>query len=365
MSALAFDLETGELIDLVAALEKNKTYEDLAKKFADRPNAYCCAECLAREQGLTDEQLSSFRAMGLAPDSSFRRGCIQKRLDVETGDYKEVQVRPSFWHTTKLVDEDGNPIERPCESDTSIHHAFCRYIAGAGKGWLLSAGHDGAPSKDQEPRHVISVMARYLKEPSHREPDISVLWANDAEAAEEMKLRFEKGETIIDWDLCIGLIAVEVQKSQISKPELIQRTKDHLRHFTDVRWVFTAGNKPVPPREWLADQGIPAFIIEEEKDKSSIIGIKELSPPSKTKTYDKRRNATFCLRSILMYWLDLGYAYPEALARAKADVEDLNEGKHLERLSPYEQKIYEIFPGHFLDKKQIWLRQQQRAEVAA
>lgn len=361
MASLAFDLERGELIDLVAALE-NKTYEDLAEKYADRPNAYCCAECLARVKGLNPEQLSEFRAMGLTPDSSFRRGCTQKRLDIETGDLKEVKVRPSFWHTAKLLDEHGNPIERPCESDTSVHHAFCRWITSAGKGWLLSAGYDDAPHRDQDPRHVISVMARYVKEPSHREPDISVLWANDAEAAGEMKRRFKEGNTVIDWSLCTGLTAVEVQKSQISKPELVQRTKDHLRHFTDVRWVFTAGNKPVPPREWLADQGIPAFIIEEEKDKSRIKGIKELKPPRKNKTYDHRRNSAVCLRSVLLYWLRLGYAYPEALQRAKKDVEDLKKGKHLERLNPSERMIHEIFPGHFLDEKQIWLRHQQRQQ---
>tara|TARA_Y100000004_G_scaffold191019_1_gene249094 strand:+ start:234 stop:1325 length:1092 start_codon:yes stop_codon:yes gene_type:complete len=363
MSALAFDIQTGELIDLVTALENNATYEELAKKFADRPNAYCCAECLAREKGLSDIELSKFRSLGLAADSSFRRGCVQKRLDVETGQYKEVKVRPTFWHTTRLVDENGDPIQRPCESDTSIHHAFCRYIAGPGRGWLLGSGEDGVTGS-KDPRHVITVMARYKKVPTHREPDISVLWARDYQTAKTIEKDLENGNKIIDWNLCVGLTAVEVQKSQISKPELVNRTKDHLKHFTDVRWVFTAGNKPVPPREWLAEQGMPAYIIEEEIDKSKIIGVRVLDPPRKTKTYDKKRKATFCLRSVLMYWLSVGCAYPEALARAKADVEDLKEGKHIERLSVFEQQLHEIFPNHFLDPKQIWLRHQRRQEEA-
>lgn len=361
MSALAFNVQTGELIDLVSALENNETYEELAQKYADRPNAYCCAECLAIEKGLSDIELASFRSLGVAADSSFRRGCVQKRLDVETGKYKKVNVRPAFFHTTRLIDEDGNFIERPCESDTSVHHAFCRYIAGPGRGWLLGTGENGVIG-NKDPRHVITVMARYKKDPSFREPDISVLWARDEQTAKKIKKDFENGNTIIDWNLCIGLTAVEVQKSQISKPELINRTKDHLKHFTDVRWVFTAGNKPVPPREWLADQGLPAYIIEEEIDKSRIIGVKVLNPPKKTKTYDKKRNATICLRSVLMYWLGLGVAFPEALARAKADVQDLKEGKHIERLNVFQQQLHEIFSNYFLDPKQIWLRHQYRQE---
>ena len=359
MGRLAFDIESGELIDLVQLLE-TKSFEDLAKQFADRPNAYCCAECLVSERGLTDAQLAEFRAVGLAPDSSFRRGSIQKRLDLETGEYKPTPCRPAFWHTTKLIDEDGNPIERPCESDQSVHHGFCRYIAGAGQGWLLGTGLDEAPLGAKADRHVISVMARYVKDPSHREPDISVLWANSVEDAKQLEARFAAGERTIDWSLCSGLTAVEVQKSPISKPALIARTRDHLKHFPDVRWVFTAGNKPVPAREWLADAGLPAFVIEEEVDKSSIIGVRELPPPKKTKTYDVKRTAIVCFRYVLLYWLRLGYAMPEAFSRAKADADDLKAGKYLERYGRFDQQLDALFPSRRLDPKQIWLRQQRR-----
>lgn len=361
MGSLAFHRETGQLIDIVQELE-SKTFEELAALYADQPNAYCCAECLMREKGLTDSELSSLRVAGLTPDSSFRRGSMQKRLDVETGEYKLRPCRPAFWHTTRLLDEDGNPIDRPCESDQSIHHAFCRYIAGPGSGWLLGAGADGAKLGTKDPRHVITVMARYMKDPTHREPDISVLWANSVEDAKELERRFASGDRTIDWSLCSGLTAVEVQKSQISKPALIARTQDHLKHFADVRWVFTAGNKPIPPREWLASQGIPAFVIEEEADKSRILGVRELHPPRKTKTYAKQRHTILCFRYVLMYWLEQGYPWPEALNRAKADAEDLKSGRYLARFADVERRLEELFPSRRLDPKQIWLRQQLREE---
>jgi len=364
MAALAFDVETGELIDLATALEQS-SFEDLALKYADRPNAYCCAECLKIEQDLSDAQLASFRCKGLNTDSSFRRGGMRSILDHETGDYKKVPFRPAFVHTTRLLGEDGEPILRPCESDHSIHHGFCRWIAASGRGWLLGTGLDGDPPGTQSSRHVISVMARYIKDPGHREPDISVLWANTAEDAAELRRRFEAGESTIDWSLCVGLTAVEVQKSPISKPELIQRTKDHLKHFTDVRWVFTPGNRPRPAREWLAEQGIPAFIIEEEADKSRINKICELAPPKKKRTYDQARRSVACLRRVLLFWLAQGFDFPEALSRAKADLRELSQKGYAEALPLAERWLDQVYPSRRFEPKQIWLRHKQRQASAS
>lgn len=360
MASMAYDISTGELIDLFD-LMKRKTLEELNNNYADKPGNYCCAECLKNMQNLSDSQLLSYRTSGLTPDSSFRRGGPMKYKDLETGEIKITSRRPAFVHTAKLLDENGNEILRPCESDASIHHSLCRWIAeSSGRGWLLGSGLDGSPPGDKKTRHVISVMARYNKEPSHREPDISVLWANDEDAAQKIKERFANGEKTIDWSLCCGLTAVEVQKSQISKVELMQRTKDHLKHFTEVRWVFTSGNKPVPAREWLAEEGMPAYIIIEEKDKSRILGIKELPPPLKTKTFLESRKQVFCLRAVLLYWLGQGVSIHEAHARAKADLRDLKEGKHVTHLNIFEKQLMQIIPSMAFDPKQIWLRHKLR-----
>lgn len=361
MAALAFDVSTGELIDLRQALEQSSR-EEVEAKYADRPNAYCCAECLRSEQDLTDAQLLTLRTSGLTTDSSFRRGGYQQRLDPETGERKLTPFRPTFFHTTRLLDENGEPVLRPCESDTSIHHGYCRWIASSGRGWLLGSGLDNAPTGIQSPRHVVSVMARYVKDPSHREPDISVLWANSPEAAKELEQRFDQGDRTIDWSLCSGMTAVEVQKSEISKPELIARTQDHLRHFSEVRWVFTKGNRPVPCRQWLADEGIPAFIIEEEADRSRILGVRELAPPAKTKTYLQQREVTFCLRQVIIFWLSQGCEFPEAHARAKADLADIKSGRHFERLSLSEKWLHQAYPSLKFDPKQIWLRHRNRQQ---
>jgi len=362
MASMAYDISNGKLIDLTELLER-KTFEQLADSYADKPSNYCCAECLATMHGLSSDQLLEYKISGLTPDSSFRRGGPVVYVDQETGEKKTTTRRPAFVHTSRLLDEDGNPIIRPCESDISIHHAYCRWIANSsGQGWLLGTGLDGAPFGHKQSKHVISVMARYKKEPYFREPDISVLWAKDEATASLMQKRFESGNRLIDWSECIGLTAVEVQKSKISKPELIQRTRDHLRHFTEVRWVFTSGNRPVPAREWLADEGIPAFIIEEEADKSRIIGIKELPPPQKTVTFSCKRQRIVCFRAVMLYWLKQGCSIHEANARAKADALDIQEGKHLEHLNQFEKQLMELIPSMKFDSKQIWLRHKLRQQ---
>jgi hypothetical protein len=360
MASLAFDIENGQLIDLHSLLA-DQTFEQLNAQYADRPSQYCCAECLSKLQGLSQEQLLAYRTSGLTPDSSFRRGGPMTIVDIETGDPKTVQRRPAFVHTTPLLDEEGNRLERPCESDFSIHHGYCRWIAeSSGQRWLLGSGFDGDLSGVKADRHVISIMARYIKDPSHREPDISVLWANSHEDARELSRRFASGDRQIDWSLCSGLTAVEVQKSQISKPELIQRTCDHLKHFQQVRWVFTPGNKPVPPREWLADEGLTAYVLEEEFDNKIVKGVFELPPPKKTRTYDQKRTRQVCLRAILLYWLGQGCLMPEALSRAKADLQEISSGNYLDRLSPFEKAVDSVFPWAKFEPKEIWLRHQHR-----
>lgn len=361
MGSMAYDISTGELIDLQKLVEI-KSLEEVNNLYADKPKNYCCAECLKNMHNLTDNQLLTYRTSGLTTDSSFRRGGPMKYKDLETGEIKITERRPAFFHATKLLDEEGNEVVRPCESDVSIHHEFCRWIAfSSGQGWLLGTGLDDSKPGSKQSRHVISLMARYKKDPSHREPDISVLWAHSEDAAKELQDRFAKGAKNIDWDLCVGLTAVEVQKSKISRPELIARTKDHLRHFTEVRWVFTAGNKPTPAREWLAEEGMPAYVIQEERDKSRIIGIKELPPPNKTKTYLVSRNHVFCLRSVLLYWLGQGLSIHEAHARAKADLNDIKKGKHVEHLNIFEKQLMDLIPSMKFEPKQIWLRHKLRS----
>lgn len=360
MAFLAIDLESKKLIDLVQVLGE-ESFEQAAAKYADKPNGYCCAECYARKKSLSTDQL---RLLGETPgllsdvvgDSSFRRGSIHQIRDLENGGHKPKVVRPSFFHTARLLDENGGPIQRPCESIESIHHAYCRWIAQSGRGWLLGTGADGHPGGELQDRHVISVMARYTKDPSFREPDISLLWAHSKEDADELNRRFFRGSKTIDWSLCTGLVAVEVQKSPISKPELIARTKDHLEHYSDVRWVFTKGNKPVPAREWLADAGMAAYIIEEETDKSRIIGICELHPPKKSKTYAKDRERNICIRAVMMYWLSQGCDPHEAMARANADAAFVRSGSYQQRLSVLERLLEDLYPNRRFDSKQIWLR---------
>lgn len=356
MATLAIDLSSGKLIDLVKELDQ-RSREDVEKEYADRPKAYCCAECLMQAKGLNSVTAITAGLSGISGDSSFRRGGWRHQVDYKNGGYKEelIAFRPAFWHPEPLLDEDGNKIERPCESNASIHHEYCRWIAGSGRNWLL----DGP----KELRHVISVMARYDKDPTWREPDISVLWAASASEAQSLQKELDHGSRFIPFDRCVGLIAVEVQRSPITRPEIEKRTKDHLKHYADVRWVFVKGHlaNMGPAREWLAEHGLTAYMLEEEKDRSRIIGIEELPPPKKTKTFLKYTSQTRCLRAVYIYWLKLGYAPAEAMARAKADMDDIKAGKTVAYESQWDKQLLEVFGNSYLfSDKQIWLRQQRR-----
>jgi len=356
MATLAIDLETGKLIDLIEELS-SKPREQVERQYADRPLKYCCAECLMQSKGLNSVKAITSGLSGLTADSSFRRGGHRRQVDYNLGGYKEelIAFRPAFWHPEPLLDEAGNRIERPCESSVSIHHEYCRWIISSGRSWLLNG--------PRSPQHVVSVMARYDKDPSWREPDISVLWATSASEAQELQAGLDGPIRTIPFDRCIGLVAVEVQRSPITRPQLIQRTQDHLKHYADVRWVFVKGHlaNMAPAREWLAEQGLTAYILTEENDKSRIVGIEELPPPRKTKTYMRQAAHARCLRAIYIYWLKLGYAAPEAYARAKADMEDIKAGRITASASPWDSQLAEIYGDSFIySEKQIWLRQQQR-----
>ena len=73
MASMAYDISNGRLIDLTELLEQ-KTFEQLAAAYADKPSNYCCAECLATMQGLSNDQLLVYKTSGLTPDSSFKIG---------------------------------------------------------------------------------------------------------------------------------------------------------------------------------------------------------------------------------------------------------------------------------------------------
>jgi hypothetical protein len=356
MGTLAIDMNSGKLIDLVEELTR-RSREDVERQFADKPLQYCCAECLMQSKGLNHSALVSGGLSGLAADCSFRRGGFRRQIDYQLGGYKEelIAFRPAFWHPNPLLDEDGNRIERPCESSASIHHEFCRWIASSGHKWLLNG-----PRKEQ---HIVSVMARYQKEEHWREPDISVLWAPSASEAKRLDAHLGSGPKIIPFDRCIGLVAVEVQRSPISRPQIMKRTQDHLKNYADVRWVFVKGHLANlgPAREWLAEQALTAYVLIEETDKSRIIGIEELPPPRKQKTYMQQAAHARCLRSIYIYWLKLGYAAPEAMARAKADMADIKAGRATATDSVWEHQLVNVYGDSFVfSEKQIWLRQQRR-----
>lgn len=356
MGTLAIDLSTGKVIDLIQELSV-KSREEVEHQYADRSLQYCCAECLMQKQGLTSVHAITAGLSGLAADSSFRRGGLRRQIDYQNGGYAEdlVPFRPAFWHPEPLLDEEGNRIVRPCESSSSIHHEYCRWIASSGRDWLL----DGP----LQARHVVSLMARYDKDPSWREPDISVLWAPSANEAYGLQRELDQGSRFIPFDRCVGLVAVEVQRSPITRPQLEARTKDHLKNYADVRWVFVKNHlaNMAPAREWLAEQGLTAYIISEERDKSRILGVEELPPPRKQKTYMKQAAHSRCLRAIYIYWLKLGYAPAEALARAKADMDDLKAGRDTSSGSNWEKQLVDIYGDSYLySDKQIWLRQQRR-----
>lgn len=356
MGTLAIDMGTGKLIDLVQELAE-RPREEVERKYADRPLQYCCAECLMQSRGLSSIAAIAGGLSGLSADSSFRRGGYRRQIDYSLGGYKEelVAFRPAFWHPEPLLDEQGNRIERPCESSASIHHEYCRWIASSNRNWLLNG--------PREPQHVVSVMARYEKDESWREPDISVLWTASPSESQQLQSQLDDGSRVIPFDRCVGLVAVEVQRSPITRPQLMKRTQDHLKNYADVRWVFVKNHLANlgPAREWLAEQGLTAYILSEERDKSRIIGIDELPPPKKQKTYMRQAAHARCLRAIYMYWLKLGYAPPEALARAKADMEDIKAGRVTATDSIWERQLVEVFGDSYIySDKQIWMRQQRR-----
>jgi hypothetical protein len=299
MSQTAICLETGQVLDLESLLE-TQAEDSLHARFSGK--RFGCAQCLMaldrRRTGLDrslKEIIDEIDLGTLPKEKYFRASSTYEKHD-------EPVFSPScFCHLP------GLGASKRCESTESRHHAFCYELA-RGRRSLLFPGGD--------PQNlVVTTMARYIKEPSHREPDISFLVAESRSIALDLQRQIDQGgHRVLDFDGYSGLLAAEVQLSKLTVAEYRARTADHRKRFKDVAWIFhehfLSNIKAV--RAHMHEMGDVAWVIREEG--GGRFSLEEL--PYKTRQREKQpaRRPDFCKSALLI----LAEMQTESLEAAKA-----------------------------------------------
>lgn len=285
MSKTAIDLENGNVLDLEALLEV-ESEGALHARFSGK--RFGCVQCLQaldlRRTGLTRSVAEIIAAVDLATlpqEKYFRVGTSYVKNE-------EPILSPScFCHLP------GLGASGKCDSPESRHHAFCYELARGKRSEFFPTG---------DPKNLVATtMARYIKDPTHREPDVSFLVAESAEIARKLQAEIDRGEhRTLDFDGYVGLLAVEVQLSKLTVPEYKARSQDHRKHFKSVAWVFhehfLANVRAV--REHLHQVGEVAWVIRE--DGGGRFHLEELQ--YKTRSTEKRpaRRPDYCKSALLI-----------------------------------------------------------------
>lgn len=298
MSQTAICLETASVINLKSLLDDHPEDELLAKYSGKRFGCIHCLRALDKiRTGLTrsDSQiLSGIDLNSLPKEKYLRSSSVYSRND------EKVYSPPCFCHLPGLGDS------RSCQSTESRHHDFCVELANGQRNQLFSA---------DPPRLVRATMARYIKEPTHREPDISFLIAESEDIAFDLQKQIDSGHhRTLDFDGYSGWLAVEIQLSKLSVPEYEVRTKDHRRRFRNVMWIFHEhflGNVKAV-RAHMDKIGATAFVIREEG--GGRFNIMEMPYKKYTKTKDLVPRPDYCKSALLM----LAETQSNSLSEAKA-----------------------------------------------
>lgn len=284
MSLSAVCLETVSVIDVESLLAQH-TEEWMRINLSSK--RYGCIHCLRaldrRRTGLerSDEEiLKGIDPASLPQDKYFRNGTTYEKWG------ETVVALPCFCHLPGL----GDRVK--CDSPESRHHSFCKELANGKRNLLFPSG---------DPANLVrTTMARYVKEPAHREPDVAFLVAETPALAASLQSEIDRGgHRTLDFDGYKGLLAVEVQLSKLSVAEYQERTRDHRRLFQDVMWVFherfLANTKNV--RAYMDQVGDVAWVIREQ-DSSFFIEEHHYKPRKREST--KSRRPDFCPDALLL-----------------------------------------------------------------
>jgi len=298
MSQTAICLETASVINLKNLLDSHPEDELLAKYSGKRFGCIHCLRALDRiRTGVTrsDSQILSNVDLGSLPQEEYlRSSSIYLKSD------ERVYSPPCFCHLPGLGDS------RSCKSTESRHHDFCVELANGQRNQLFSV---------DPPRLVRTTMARYIKDPAHREPDISFLIAESEEVALELQKEIDSGHhRTLNFDGYSGWLAVEIQLSKLSVPEYQARTKDHRQRFRNVMWIFHEhflGNVKAV-RAHMDKIGATAYVIKE--DGGGKFSVLEMPYKKYTKVRDLTPRPDYCKSALLM----LAETQSGSLGEAKA-----------------------------------------------
>lgn len=311
----------GLTINIKAMLEAGVTIDEVNRQL--RGSRGVCLQCLLARRQLTQAQAEGLGRGTLQAclDSSFRCGHRRRRWNAQTGapSTATITVEPHYFHPEPLLDEGGERIQRPCESRSQAHIAFLDWLLGSQRAWCLG----GLPNDRSS---LVLRELRYRKAaPNWRAPDLAVVRCLGVDP--DKVLGAIQREGYLPEHATQTISAIELQLSRISVQEIRQRTNDHAQHFIDVRWVFVerhlAGTGEA--RKWLDEAGLEAYVIRQEADRSRILGIEILPPPSGFGGASMPSPPLPCLRSLYVQQLAQGYGHHEALARAQGERTALRE----------------------------------------
>ena len=284
MSRTAVDPILMKVIDLSDELLV-QSEDDVGAKFSGK--RFGCIHCIRALDIIrhgyvrTDEAiLASIDPESLPLEKSFRRSYSYEKYE------EVVKVPPHFSHLP------GKGMSKVCESSESRHHDFCLELARGKRNLLFSP---------DPPNLCVTTMARYIKDPNHREPDISFLVAESPAIAKTLQKEIDDGKhRTLDFDGYDAWLAVEVQLSKLTVPEYISRTQDHRKHFKDVIWIFHQHflSNVRDVRAHMDKIGVTAWVIKEEKGGSFCI--EELPFKKYKKNNRKLKSPDICYSSLVM-----------------------------------------------------------------
>ena len=317
MSQTAICLETKNVYRLEDLLRQHPE-DELIKKFSGKK--FGCVQCMKErdkeKHGVSrpiEQILSEVDISQIPPEKHFRRSTSYTRND------QYIDSQCCFTHVP------GAAVNTKCATSESRHDEYCTELA-KGKRNLI-------PTLDIRIPNLFSVvMARYIKNPSFREPDIAFCIAESPELHKQLTGEVDRGELrVLDFDGYKGHLAVEVQMSPIKLDEFKQRTRDHLQHFQNVIWIFHKSflGNVMAVRAYLEEKEIDAHVIV---DKGGGFFKIELQAYKKRGKQDPQKRRDYCPQALKRKCKQVRRTEPEQEAVYKWALAHLKRGYKMEQL---------------------------------
>ncbi len=317
MSQTAICLKTKNVYRIEDLLQQLPE-DELIKKFSGKK--FGCVQCIKeRDKEKTGVSrpieviLQELDTSQIPAEKHFRRSSSFSRSD------QYIFSQCCFSHVP------GKAQNTKCASTESRHDEYCTELA-KGKRNLIPALNLNTPNL------FSTVMARYIKDPNFREPDIAFLAAKSPEIKKQVEKKIQLGQhRILDFDGYKGHLAVEVQLSPIKLEEFKQRTKDHLQRFDNVVWIFHKSflGNVMAVRAYLEEKQIDAHVIVDTG--SGFFNI-EVQPYVKRGKQKPQKKRDFCPQALKRKCRKLRHTQPEQEAVYKWAVEHLKKGYTMEQL---------------------------------